>query len=66
MEQANQVGAIYKDFRNILDVVSRGIWALIKYAQGNCVYFTTRKVLKYAGCEYGPEDVLAFIEKEVE
>ena len=107
---------IYKDFKNVLDVVSRGLWAMVKYAKGNCVSFTTRKVLEYAECEFlatpvvltlvrhvlmqlkekgylwvdesrgvrkyvmcrgsllwdiakngdGPEDVFAFIEKEVE
>jgi len=127
MGQTNQVGSdpvetgfkitnVYKDFRNILDVVSRGLWAGIKYAKGNCTSFTTRKVLAYAESEFlatpvvltlvrhvlmqlkekgylqidesrsvrkyvvckgstlwhvakngdGPEDVFAFIEKEVE
>jgi hypothetical protein len=127
MGQTNQVGSdpvetgfkitnVYKDFRNILNVVSRGLWAGIKYAKGNCTSFTTRKVLEYAESEFlatpvvltlvrhillqleekgylqidesrsvrkyvvckgstlwrvakngdGPEDVFAFIEKEVE
>ena len=63
MGQANQVGSnpvetgfkitdVYKDFRGILDVVSRGLWAGIKYAKGNCISFTTRKVLAYAECEF--------------
>jgi hypothetical protein len=63
MGQANQDGTtpvvagfkitdVYKDFRNILDVVSRGLWAMVKYAKGACVSFTTRKVLEYAESEF--------------
>ena len=59
MEQVNQDGTnpvvtgvkdIYRDFKNVLDVVSRGLWAMVKYAKGACVSFTTKKVLEYAEC----------------
>jgi len=111
-----KITVMYKDFKNVIEITARGLWAGIKYAKGACVSFTTRKVLEYAECEFlatpvvltlvrhvlmqlkekgylwvdesrgvrkyvvcrgsllwdiakngdGPEDVFAFIEKEVE
>jgi len=63
MDQVKQDGAppvvtgfkitdVYKDFKNVLDVVSRGLWAMVKYAKGACVSFTTKKVLEYAECDF--------------
>ena len=63
MGQTNQVGSdpvtvtgfkitdVYRDFRNVMEITARGLWAMVKYAKGACVSFTTRKVLKYAKCD---------------
>jgi hypothetical protein len=74
MKQVNQDGTtpvvtgvkdIYKDFKNVLDVVSRGLWAGIKNAKGSCVSFTTRKVLKYAECDFLATPVILTLVRHV-
>jgi hypothetical protein len=61
MGQTNQVGSdpvvtgfkvtdVYRDFRNVMEITARGLWAMVKYAKGACVSFTTRRVLEYAEC----------------
>jgi len=61
MGQTNQVSSdpvvtgfkitdVYRDFKNVMEITARGLWAMVKYAKGACVSFTTRKVLEYAEC----------------
>jgi len=48
VETGLKITDLYRNFRNVLDVVSRGLWVAVKIAKGNCVYFTTKKILEYA------------------
>jgi len=47
-----KITVMYKDFKNVIEITARGLWAGIKYAKGACVSFTTRKVLEYAECGF--------------
>ncbi len=39
----------YSNFNIVLEEVATGIWKAVKEARGNCVSFTPKKVLEYAG-----------------
>ena len=39
----------YSNFNAVLKEVATGIWKAVKEARGNCVSFTPKKVLEYAG-----------------
>ena len=49
------ITSLHGDFKNILKITAEGLWALVKYANGQCVFFTTKKILKYA--EYDGDSV---------
>ncbi len=44
----------YANFSQVLAQVATGLWKAIKEARGNCVSFTPKKILQYAGAD---EDV---------
>ena len=48
-----QLTNIYADFKNIEEIVAKGLWAAIKYARGSCVSFTPKKILEYANADSG-------------
>ncbi len=39
----------YSNFGTVLQQVATGLWRAVKEARGNCVSFTPKKVLEYAG-----------------
>ncbi len=41
----------YANFAEVLAEVATGLWRAIKEARGNCVSFTPKKILQYAGVD---------------
>jgi len=56
--------SFYANFKNVIDLIARGMWVLIHYTRGSCVAFTIKRVLENAGCDK-PLPVLVTIAKEI-
>jgi len=56
--------SFYASYKNVIDLVARGLWILIHYTRGSCVAFTIKRVLENAGCDK-PLPVLVTIAKEI-
>ena len=39
---------LHRDFKAVMKITALGLWVAIKLAKGNCVSFTSKKVLEYA------------------
>ncbi len=48
-----RITPLHGNFKNILKITAEGLWALVRYASGQCVSFTTKKILKYAEYDGG-------------
>jgi hypothetical protein len=56
--------SFYANFKNVINLVARGMWVLIHYTRGSCVAFTLKQLLKNAGCNK-PQPILMTIVKDI-
>ena len=56
--------SFYADFKNVINLVARGMWVLVHYTRGSCVAFNGRRILENAGCDK-PYPMLLTLVKDI-
>ena len=56
--------SFHTDFKNVVNLVARGMWVLVHYTYGSCMAFTIKRVVRNAGCN-DPLPVLMTIVKDI-